>query len=105
MYMYAKDLNEPKHELLIKKSEDAGTKHFSDPNVFTGCSNTMDDVYKSIDDYNPVDYNPDYTQSYFSVPKYVRLNLTYYLIMKINNKKNYKILQLIILQILITKIS
>ena len=27
------------------------------------------------------------TQSYFSVPKDVRLNSTYYLIMKINNKK------------------
>ena len=27
------------------------------------------------------------TQSYFSVPKHVRLNLTHYLIMKINNKK------------------
>ena len=27
------------------------------------------------------------TQSYFSVPKYVRLNSTHYLIMKINNKK------------------
>ena len=27
------------------------------------------------------------TQSYFSVPKDVRLNSTYYLIMKINNKR------------------
>ena len=27
------------------------------------------------------------TQSYFSVPKYVRLNSTHYLIMKVNNKK------------------
>ena len=39
------------------------------------------------------------TQSYFSVPKDVRLSSTHYLIMKINN-----ILQLIILQTLITKI-
>ena len=38
------------------------------------------------------------TQSYFSVPKDVRLNLKQYLIMKINNKR------LIILQTLITKI-
>ena len=46
------------------------------------------------------------TQSYFSVPKDVRLNSTHYLIMK-NTKKyteKYKILQLIILQILIIKI-
>ena len=27
------------------------------------------------------------TQSYFSVPKYATLNLTHYLIMKINNKR------------------
>ena len=30
------------------------------------------------------------TQSYFSVPKDVRLNSTYYLIMKINNRKELK---------------
>ena len=44
------------------------------------------------------------TQSYFSVPKDVRLNSTHYLIMKIRTKENYKILQLIILPTLITKI-
>ena len=44
------------------------------------------------------------TQSYFSVPKDVRLNSTHYLIMKSTTEKNYKIMQLIILQILITKI-
>ena len=37
------------------------------------------------------------TQSYLSVPKDVRLNSTHYLITKINRKKDYKILQLIIL--------
>ena len=31
--MYAKDLNEPKHEFLIRKREDAKTKHFDDPNA------------------------------------------------------------------------
>ena len=31
----------------------AGTKHFSNPNAFIKCSNTMDDVYVNIDDYNP----------------------------------------------------
>ena len=30
IYLYAKDLSEPRYELLIKKSEYAGTKHFSD---------------------------------------------------------------------------
>ena len=33
------------------------------------------------------------TQSYFSVPKNVRLNSTHYVILKINNRKDYKILQ------------
>ena len=42
-----------KYELLIKKREDVGIKHLNDPNVFTKCSNTMDDVYENIDDYNP----------------------------------------------------
>ena len=51
--MYAKDLSEPKYEFLIKKREDAGTKHFSHPNAFIECSNTMDDVYENINDYNP----------------------------------------------------
>ena len=46
MYLYAKDLSEPKYEFLIKKREDVGTNHFNDPNVFIECLNTMDDVYK-----------------------------------------------------------
>ena len=44
------------------------------------------------------------TQSYFSVPKDVRLNSTHYLIMRINNRKELQILQLIILQTLIIRI-
>ena len=44
------------------------------------------------------------TQSYFPVPKDVRLNSTRYLIMKLTTKESYKILQLIILQKLITRI-
>ena len=51
--MYAKDLSEPKYELLIKKRENARIKHLNDPNAFIECSNAMDDVYKNIDDYNP----------------------------------------------------
>ena len=88
------------------------------------CSNTMDDVYENINDYNSsrkkkilmvfydmvadITTNKRFgaimkelfircrklnislvfiTQSYFSVPKDVRLNSTHYLIMKINNKR------------------
>ena len=50
-YLYAKDLSE--HEILIKQCKNAGIKHFNDPNAFIECSNTMDDVYENIDDYNP----------------------------------------------------
>ena len=53
IYLYAKDLSEPKYEFLIKQREDAGTKHLNDPNAFIQCSNTMDDVYENIDDNNP----------------------------------------------------
>ena len=122
IYLYAKDLSEPKYEFLIKKREDAGIKHLNDSKAFIECSNTMDDVYENIDEYNPNkkrkilivfdDMIADImtnkkcqavvkelfircrklnislafiTQSYFSVPKVVRLNSTHYLIMKINS--------------------
>ena len=39
---------------LIKKRENAGTKHFNDLNAFIECFNTMDDVQKNIDKYNPI---------------------------------------------------
>ena len=52
VYLYARDLNEPKYKILIKKREDAGIKHLNDPNAFIECSNTMDDVYENIHDYN-----------------------------------------------------
>ena len=52
--MYARDLSEPKYEYLIKKREDAGIKHENISNAFIECSNTMDDIYGNIDDYNPI---------------------------------------------------
>ena len=54
IYLYARDLNEPKYQFLIKKREDAGIKHVNNPNAFIECSNTMDDVYENINDYNPI---------------------------------------------------
>ena len=123
IYLYAKDLSEPKYEILIKKRENAGIKCLNDPNAFIECFNTMDDVYKT-NDYNPsrkreilivfddmiadIMTNKEFkaiirelfircrklnislafiTQSYFSVPKDVRLNSKHYLIMKTNNKR------------------
>ena len=124
IYLYAKDLNKPKNEYLIKKRENVGIKHYNDPTAFFESSNTMNGVYEHIDNYSPKrdkkvlivsdDMIADImtnkkseaiikelfircrklnislvfiTQSYFSVPKDVRLNSTHYLIMKINNKR------------------
>ena len=53
IYLYARDLSEPKYEYLIKKREDAGIKHLNNPKAFVECSNTVDDVYENINDYNP----------------------------------------------------
>ena len=51
--MYVKDLSELKYEFFIKKGENVGIDHFNDPNISIECSNTMDDFYENIDDYNP----------------------------------------------------
>ena len=53
IYLYAKNLNEPKYEILIKKCKDAAIKHLNDLNAFIECSNTKRDVYENIHDYNP----------------------------------------------------
>ena len=124
IYLYAKDLSEPKCQFLIKKHKDAGIKNLDDPSAFIKYSNTMNDVYNDIDDYNPrrkrkilivfddmiadIMTNKKFqaiikdlfsrcrklnmplvfiSQSYFSVPKEVRLNSTHCLIMKIHNKR------------------
>ena len=52
IYLYAKDLSEPKYEYLIKNRENTGRKHLNDSKAFIECSNTVDDVYDNIDDYN-----------------------------------------------------
>ena len=38
IYVYAKDLSEPKHEFLIKKCEDIRIKYCIYPNAFSECS-------------------------------------------------------------------
>ena len=115
IYLYAKDLYEPKYQFLINKRESIGLKHFNDPKAFIEYSNDMQDVYKNINDYNPNKENKILivfddiiadminnkklnsvvtelfirgrklnislvyiTQSYFKVPKDVRLNTTFY---------------------------
>ena len=34
IYLYAKDLSEPKYQSLIKKREDVGTRYLNDPKAF-----------------------------------------------------------------------
>ena len=53
IFLYAKDLSEPKYEFLNRKRKDPDVKHFNDSNAFIEYSNTMDDVYENINDYNP----------------------------------------------------
>ena len=53
IYLYAKNLNEPKYQFLIQKREDVGIKHLNYPKAFTEYSQYMDDVYNNINDYNP----------------------------------------------------
>ena len=51
--MYAKDLSEPKYQFLIERRENVEIKNYNDPTASIEYSNTMDDVYNNIDDYNP----------------------------------------------------
>ena len=52
-YFYIKDLIEPKYEFLTGKCTNAGIKHLNDLKAFIEFSDTMDDIYHYIDDYNP----------------------------------------------------
>ena len=54
IYLYAKDPYEAKCQYLINKREKVGLNHFNDPEAFMEYSNDMQDVYKNINDYNPI---------------------------------------------------
>ena len=54
IYLYAKDPYEAKYQYLINKREKVGLNHFNDPKTFMEYSNDMQDVYKNIEDYNPI---------------------------------------------------
>ena len=115
IYLF-KDPYEKKYQYLINKREKVGLNHFNDPKAFMEYSNDMQDVYKNIEDYNPIKkrkilivfddmiadminnnkLNPGrklnisivfIMQSYFKIPKDVRLNSTHFFIMKIPNKR------------------
>ena len=129
IYLYAKDINEPKYEYLINKREQAGIKNLNDPHAFIEYSDDMDDVLDDINNYNKnrdknvlivfddmiadIEYNKNFkriikelfyrarkinvsivfiTQSYFRALKDARLNSTHYILMKIGNKNELKII-------------
>ena len=123
IYLYAQDPYEAKYQYLINKREKAALNHY-DPKAFIEYSNDMQDIYKSIEEYNlgkkckvliAFDdmladiinnkiLNPKVTelfirdrkfnisiafitQSYFRVPKEVRLHSTHFFSVKIPNKR------------------
>ena len=49
IYLYVKDIHEPKYEYLIDKREQAGIKNLNDPHAFIEYSDDMNDV---LDDIN-----------------------------------------------------
>ena len=52
IYLYAKDLHEPKYEYLINKREQAGIKNLNDPHAFIEYSDDLNDVPDDINNYN-----------------------------------------------------
>ena len=52
IYFYAKDLEEPKYQLLTEKREKAGLKNLKDQNTFIEYFNNMDDIHGDIENYN-----------------------------------------------------
>ena len=54
IYLYAKDPYEKKYQYLINKRENVGLNHLNDPKAFMEYSNDMQDVYKNVEDYNPI---------------------------------------------------
>ena len=52
IYLYVKDLEEPKYKLLISKTEQSGINFNDDPTAFIEYSNSIDDIFPQIENYN-----------------------------------------------------
>ena len=50
IYLFARDLSEPKYVYLIKKRKFLGIMYVNDPSAFIECSSMMNDVYENIHD-------------------------------------------------------
>ena len=55
IYLYGKDPYEKKYQYLIIKRENVGLNHFNDLKAFIEYFNDIHDVYKNIEDYNPIE--------------------------------------------------
>ena len=53
IYLYDKDPNEPKYQLLINKHENSVLNDVNDSKAFVKYLNDMDDFLKNIEEYNP----------------------------------------------------
>ena len=53
IYLYDKDPNEPKYQLLINKHENSVLNYFNDSKALVKYLNDMDDFLKNIEEYNP----------------------------------------------------
>ena len=51
--MYVKDPFEAKYILLINGREKVGIKKLENPKAFVDCSETIDDVYVNLENFNP----------------------------------------------------
>ena len=53
IYLYVKDPFESEHQLLINGREKIGIESLKNPKAFVDYSQTVDDVYGHLEDYNP----------------------------------------------------
>ena len=53
VYLYFKDPFESKYQFVINGREKVGTKKLKNPKTFIDYSQTIDDVYDYLQDYNP----------------------------------------------------
>ena len=53
IYTYIKDPFKSKYQFLINRREKVGIENLKNPKSFIDYSQTIDDVYKNLEDYNP----------------------------------------------------
>ena len=101
IYLYIKDPFQSKYQLLINRKEKVGIEILKNPKGFIDYSQSINDVYENWEDYDPTkkkrvliifdDMTADMelflrgrnsvffmSQSYFKVPKTIRLNAAFY---------------------------